>query len=432
MRFSVIIPTYNRSYQLMLTLTAFEKQTYPLDQFEVIVVNDGSVDNTLERLNQYQAQAPYRLLFTSLSHTSGRSMARNVGVAAAKEDYIIFCDPDFLVTPDFISVHAKYHEEKPLIASGIPNMWRNVYTQIHADFSEQEKVAAAHILKPSGLWSEHYFNTTDTIDLVTQDHVRNQTIPLDSIIMPWDIDDVGKVQYCSTDVSPWLLSVTRNMSLPKKVFLQVGGFNDKFQKYGLEDWELGYRLHRTGYNFVSIQEIIGYHQQHPQSYRNSDWPDENLKFVYESHGFEDPELSILSICAPWDSIILYKNALRIIKSWQKSKHSVYRNASKKLRHACTRSAELYYEDRHSPAYQHGLTVLKEAFIAMNELFVQDQSEHNQQEMVRIASHACNKLNMSKAPKVSKVRKVHKIRKVHKFRGIRKLRKIRKTRKLHNV
>lgn len=41
MRFSVIIPARNRAKQLMLTLASFEKQTYPMDQFEVVVVNDA-------------------------------------------------------------------------------------------------------------------------------------------------------------------------------------------------------------------------------------------------------------------------------------------------------------------------------------------------------------------------------------------------------
>src|SRR5690606_6471551 len=106
-RFSVIIPTRNRAKQLMLTLASFERQTCPPDQFEVVVVNDGSTDDTMAHLQQYRP--PYRLTVVSLNQPVGRAVARNVGVSASSEDMLIFCDADFIVFPDFIRVHEAYH-----------------------------------------------------------------------------------------------------------------------------------------------------------------------------------------------------------------------------------------------------------------------------------------------------------------------------------
>ncbi len=57
-RYSIIIPTFNRAQQLLLTLVSFETQTYPKHQFEVIVADDGSTDGTKAMVKGFQASCP--------------------------------------------------------------------------------------------------------------------------------------------------------------------------------------------------------------------------------------------------------------------------------------------------------------------------------------------------------------------------------------
>ncbi|RCX18680.1 GT2 family glycosyltransferase [Fontibacillus phaseoli] len=371
MKFSVVIPCYNRSLQLLLTLAAFEKQTCPPDQFEIIVVDDGSQDDTLEKLRSYRSQAPYRLVIVSVNETKGRSVARNIGVAAAGEDYIIFCDPDFLVTPDFINVHASYHSRHPdSIVSGIPNLWMGAYTQLHSDFSHQEKVSMSEVLKKTGLWQDHYFSTPETLEIVTPEDIRHQNDRLAKVVAPYEAGHPVNQQFKKTDVAPWLLSVTRCLSLPKKLFKQVRGFHEKFQKHGLEDWELGYRLHKCGYKFVSIEETIGYHQEHPSAMRNEDKGNENLKLIYQTHGFLDPELSLFAVCPPSERIEVYKNTLRVLKSWKTGKRKLYRSLAARVTRACTRNAKLFYNQPGSAASQQIAAALNAAFTASDEIYRQ--------------------------------------------------------------
>lgn len=87
---SVIIPVYNCEKYIFGMLESLWKQTYR--NFEVICVNDGSTDNTLEILNKQQKQHPELRIITI--ENSGPSVARNIGIKEAKGEYICFIDAD--------------------------------------------------------------------------------------------------------------------------------------------------------------------------------------------------------------------------------------------------------------------------------------------------------------------------------------------------
>ena len=107
---SVAIPTHNRQELLRRVLAALAKQTYPMDQFEVIVVVDGSDDGTEEMLKALQN--PYELRVLQQPQ-GGPSRARNVAIAAARGQVIIFLDDDVIPVPQFVSTHAAIHQHDP-------------------------------------------------------------------------------------------------------------------------------------------------------------------------------------------------------------------------------------------------------------------------------------------------------------------------------
>jgi len=90
MKFSVVIPAYNASATIAATLGSCFQQTYK--PAEIIVVDDGSTDNTLEILRSFSAD----IKLVSLGENKGVSFARNAGWAAASGDYILFLDSDDL------------------------------------------------------------------------------------------------------------------------------------------------------------------------------------------------------------------------------------------------------------------------------------------------------------------------------------------------
>ena len=92
---SVIVTTYNRADLLCETLDSILNQTYT--NFELIVVDDGSVDHTEEVVKKYDDS---RLQYIKTDNWGGPARPRNIGINKAKGKYIAFCDDDDLWLPE--------------------------------------------------------------------------------------------------------------------------------------------------------------------------------------------------------------------------------------------------------------------------------------------------------------------------------------------
>lgn len=101
-KLSVVIPTYNCCSLLMRCLSSLDSQTTSKSEFEVIVVDDGSSDKTLEIVEQFAQKSSLLLSILREPH-QGPAIARNRGVATAKSDWIAFLDSDMVLTPNWIA-----------------------------------------------------------------------------------------------------------------------------------------------------------------------------------------------------------------------------------------------------------------------------------------------------------------------------------------
>lgn len=95
---SFVVPVYNTEKYLPECLDSLLEQDIPKEEYEIICVNDGSTDNSLEILHAYQEKFPNIVVIDK--ENSGVAMARNAGMDAAKGDYIWFVDSD-----DFIQMN---------------------------------------------------------------------------------------------------------------------------------------------------------------------------------------------------------------------------------------------------------------------------------------------------------------------------------------
>src|SRR4051812_35091560 len=113
MKASVIIPAYNSKERLYYNLISLNNQDCDFNIFEVIVVDNGSNDNTLEMLESFKAKFDFK--FVRLEKNRGIARGRNEGIRRAVGDILIFHDSDMIAHRDFITGHLKNHEEKNIV-----------------------------------------------------------------------------------------------------------------------------------------------------------------------------------------------------------------------------------------------------------------------------------------------------------------------------
>lgn len=211
MFFSVIIPTYNRKLILEKCLRALENQHFTDEKitgYEIVLVDDGSSDGTLEWLSEHQSELTHVI---SLAQThKGPAAARNYGVKEAKGDYIIFIDSDLVVTKNFLQAHGN-----ALVAG--------------------EKKIGSDRLFTYG-W----------------------------VINTCNFDNPTAEPYKLTDFSAAYFA-TGNVAIARKWLEVAGLFDTRFQLYGWEDLELGVRLKKLGLKLIKCPEAVGYHWHPPFS-----------------------------------------------------------------------------------------------------------------------------------------------------------------------
>ena len=129
---SVVIPTYNAERTIVDTITSVQKQTF--SDFEIIVIDDGSKDKTVERLNTIKDSRlkvfPYE--------NGGVSVARNRGLAQATGEYISFLDHDDLWTPDKLELQLAALQQNP--EAGVAYSWTYKMSEKGDSFSPAKKV----------------------------------------------------------------------------------------------------------------------------------------------------------------------------------------------------------------------------------------------------------------------------------------------------
>src|SRR5690606_25879803 len=95
---SIIIPAYNVEKYLKAALDSIKEQTELPD--EVILIDDGSTDGTLDVANAFEFPVPYQVVSIE---NGGQGKARNLGISLASSEYVYFFDSDDLLVDTFVA-----------------------------------------------------------------------------------------------------------------------------------------------------------------------------------------------------------------------------------------------------------------------------------------------------------------------------------------
>jgi GT2 family glycosyltransferase len=200
------MPTYNRANCLKERLGALLDQHYPPDQYELIVVDDASTDETTVLLKHWEATHGGRMRVLRQERNRGPAAARNRGVAEARGVLIAFTDDDCVVTPDWLE-------------------------QIQCGYREPGIVGVGGEVLP----------------LATDSPIRCYFARYSTIAQP------------ATRQGQILYLITANASFRRDILLQVGGFDETLAIAGGEDPDLCLRLGQLGYRFGYNPRAIVYH-----------------------------------------------------------------------------------------------------------------------------------------------------------------------------
>ena len=120
-RLSIVIATYNRSALLMQTLQSMVEQTVPRSEWECVVVNNNSSDDTASAFEKFAEQHPDFNLRMVLEPNQGLSFARNRGIRESVGEYIAIVDDDERLAPEFVASYVELFDNVPdAVAAGGP------------------------------------------------------------------------------------------------------------------------------------------------------------------------------------------------------------------------------------------------------------------------------------------------------------------------
>lgn len=117
---SVIIPTRNRASYLQQALASIMKQSYPIDFFEVIVIDNGSTDNTRQVVESFQQQLRNVRYF--YDPTPGLHVGRHLGMKMAKAEILVYADDDIEASPTWLEAIAESFQNQDVILVGGQNL----------------------------------------------------------------------------------------------------------------------------------------------------------------------------------------------------------------------------------------------------------------------------------------------------------------------
>ena len=240
MNTAVVVTTYNRPDALEVVLESYCRQS---DQdFELVVADDGSKEDTADLVRQFAQRAPFRLTHVWHEDRGFRAAAiRNRALVSTGADYIVFTDGDCIPSPHFVRAHKQLAEPGYFLGAG--------------------RVLLSSGLTDRILCHQVSIHTWRVLDWVLSWGKReiNRVLPLvelpDGPFRKWSPDRWEGIKTC-------------NLSAWRDDLIRVNGLDESYEGWGLEDSDLVIRLLHAGVKHKSARfAATVVHLWHPEEDR---------------------------------------------------------------------------------------------------------------------------------------------------------------------
>lgn len=245
---SVIFTTYNHPQWLEKTLWGFSAQTFR--DFEIIVADDGSADETRDVIDRLRTEIDIPIQHV-WQEDEGFQKCRilNKAIVASRGEYLIFTDGDCIPHPDFVKYHVELARENTLLSGG--------YFKLPLDVSRAitvEDILQGNATRPAWLLRHGVPFTPKILKLWSH--------PLFGAIL--DTITVTRATWNGHSASTW-----------KKYVLETNGFDERMQ-YGGQDREFGERLMNLGLKTRQVRYRCScVHLDHGRSYARKESIEKN-------------------------------------------------------------------------------------------------------------------------------------------------------------
>lgn len=267
---SVIIPTYNRLEALKITLDSLVKQKNVVpDSYEIIVVDDGSTDGTIDWLKSNLSEYINPAVITIFNEHSGPAVARNTGIDKARGKIIFFTGDDIVASESLLIEHLKTHERY-----------------------NDEKICVAGFLK--------WFEGLKITPLMKWLEKSGSMFDFKAIS---DIENAG-----------WSYFVTSNVSV-RRSLIGDERFDKTFKYASFEDLEFGFRLEKKGMKIVFNKNAVGYHNHllNIDSFKSRSYLMGKSAFIFNQMYKNDPDYTPTRILEDGGKYDAINSRLKIVK-----------------------------------------------------------------------------------------------------------------------
>jgi len=257
---SVIIPTFNDSKRLSLLIKSLENQT--INNFEVIIVDDGSTDDTKNTSKKLINNSILSIRYFYLNNTTifGAGIARNFGAKHSKGDVLIFLDQDNVANNKLVENHLKEQENNDVILGYYSGYGNKKY---YYDFEKLQKFVKKEM----------------SIKKVLSEFRNN-------------------VFYNPESYSrePWKYFVSANFSIKKSLFLKYL-FDENIIQWTGEDIDLGYRLHKDNNKIIFSKKCLSYNSSNKPMFNQKKFVSSMEVMIYLFNKYKTKEIE--KFCIEW-------------------------------------------------------------------------------------------------------------------------------------